>query len=92
MTDAFVLVGEPLALDLVNTRTAGGDLIARPEDLAAWLERQQGRLTPVSEVGAAELAAVHAVREATRAALAAVRAGSRPDPAELNAALAAAPA
>ncbi|RSS68665.1 ABATE domain-containing protein [Streptomyces sp. WAC06614] len=92
MTDAFPLLGEPLALDLVNTRTAEGDLLDGPSALAAWLEQQSARLTPPAEVGEAELAAVRAVREATRAALDAVRAGGRPELHALNAALAAAPA
>ncbi|MCX5607564.1 MULTISPECIES: ABATE domain-containing protein [unclassified Streptomyces] len=91
----FPLTGEPLALDLLNTVTAEGDLVAAPADLARWLAEQAGRLTPVAEPGAAEVAAVRAVREAVRAALAAVRDGERP-PREalraLNEALAAAPA
>ncbi|MEU3776495.1 CGNR zinc finger domain-containing protein [Streptomyces sp. NPDC032472] len=94
MTVTFPLTGEPLALDLLNTRPAGGDLIADPAGLAAWLEVQAGRLQPV-EVGAAEVAAVRAVREAAGAALAAVRVGTRP-PADalraLNQAAAGAPA
>ncbi|MEV7613996.1 CGNR zinc finger domain-containing protein [Streptomyces sp. NPDC089799] len=93
---AFPLIGEPLALDLLNTRpAAAGDLIAGPAGLAAWLHGQGGRLTPVAEVGAAELAAVHAVREAADGALSAAVRGERP-PARaleaLNAAMAAAPA
>ncbi|MFC9298250.1 CGNR zinc finger domain-containing protein [Streptomyces sp. NPDC057011] len=91
----FPLTGEPLALDLLNTRTAEGDLVADPEGLAAWLAEQAGRLTPLGEVGAAEVAAARAVREAARAALDAVRDGQRP-PADalhaLNEAMAAAPA
>lgn len=91
----FPLTGEPLALDLLNTVTAEGDLVAAPAGLAQWLAEQAGRLTPVAEVGAAEVAAVRAVREAARPALAAVRDGARP-PREalraLNEALAAAPA
>ncbi|MFG2880712.1 CGNR zinc finger domain-containing protein [Streptomyces sp. NPDC048337] len=91
----FPLTGEPLALDLLNTRTAEGDLVADAAGLAAWLAEQAGRLTPVGEVGAAEVAAVQAVREAARAALDAVRGGDRP-PADalraLNEALAGAPA
>ncbi|MGW8779553.1 CGNR zinc finger domain-containing protein [Streptomyces sp. NPDC055796] len=98
-TPPFPLTGEPLALDLLNTRPAGaGDLIAGPEGLAAWLAVQEGRLGPVGKigkVGPAEVAAVHAVREAAGAALAAARSGERP-PADalrtLNEAAAAAPA
>ncbi|MFG2293703.1 CGNR zinc finger domain-containing protein [Streptomyces sp. NPDC048603] len=92
---AFPLLGEPLALDLLNTRpAAAGDLIAGPAGLAAWLREQSGRLTAVAEVGAAELAAVHAVREAADGALCAAVRGERPPAGALdalNAALAAAP-
>ncbi|MFD7556679.1 CGNR zinc finger domain-containing protein [Streptomyces sp. NPDC059835] len=95
MTVDFPLIGEPLALDLLNTRTAVGDLIADPAGLSAWLAVQEGRLGPVGEVGAAEVAAVCGVREAARAVVGAVRSGERP-PADalgvLNGALAAAPA
>ncbi|MFG2751955.1 CGNR zinc finger domain-containing protein [Streptomyces xanthophaeus] len=94
MTVTFPLTGEPLALDLLNTRTAAGDLVAGPEGLAAWLAVQGGRLSPAGEVGEAEVAAVRAVREAARPALEAARRGERP-PAQalavLNGALAAAP-
>ncbi|MET9886625.1 ABATE domain-containing protein [Streptomyces sp. NPDC006430] len=92
----FPLTGEPLALDLLNTRTAdAGDLIADPAGLSAWLALQQERLSPIGEAGSTELAAVHAVREAAGAALAAARHGERP-PADalraLNEASAGAPA
>uniref|UniRef100_A0AAU2JR78 ABATE domain-containing protein n=1 Tax=Streptomyces sp. NBC_00049 TaxID=2903617 RepID=A0AAU2JR78_9ACTN len=94
MTVTFPLTGEPLALDLLNTRTAVGDLVADPAGLADWLAAQAGRLTPVADVGPAEVAAVRAVREAARPALEAARRGERP-PADaldaLNGALAAAP-
>ncbi|MFF4430296.1 CGNR zinc finger domain-containing protein [Streptomyces sp. NPDC001513] len=94
MTVTFPLNGEPLALDLLNTRTAEGDLVADPAGLAAWLDVQAGRLTPVGAVGAAEVAAVRAVREAARPALDAARRGERPPAgalAALNGALGAAP-
>ncbi|MEU9302608.1 CGNR zinc finger domain-containing protein [Streptomyces sp. NPDC048269] len=92
---SFPLTGEPLALDLLNTLTAAGDLVAGPTGLAEWLAEQAGRLTPVGEVGAAEVAAVRAVREAARPALAAVRSGERPPDGALralNEAMAGAPA
>ncbi|MEU7725617.1 CGNR zinc finger domain-containing protein [Streptomyces sp. NPDC040724] len=94
MTVTFPLTGEPLALDLLNTLTAEGDLFADPAGLADWLDAQAGRLTPVGAAGAAEVAAVRAVREAARPALAAARRGERPPAgalAALNAALAGAP-
>ncbi|MEU9375604.1 CGNR zinc finger domain-containing protein [Streptomyces sp. NPDC048255] len=94
MTVTFPLTGEPLALDLLNTRPATGDLVGGPAGLADWLAAQAGRLTPVAAVGPAEVAAALAVREAARPALEAARRGERP-PADalraLNAALAAAP-
>ncbi|MBP0934648.1 CGNR zinc finger domain-containing protein [Streptomyces goshikiensis] len=96
MTVNFPLIGEPLALDLLNTRPAGaGDLIAGPVGLGEWLAAQAGRVAPLDGVGAAEVAAVHAVREAAGPALAAVRRGERPPAGALralNAAMAAAPA
>ncbi|MFJ3516280.1 CGNR zinc finger domain-containing protein [Streptomyces sp. NBC_01232] len=95
MTVTFPLTGEPLALDLLNTETAEGDLVADPAALADWLAGQAGRLTPLDAVGAAEVAAVQAVREAARAALEAARRGERPPDGALralNEALAAAPA
>jgi len=43
----FLLLGEPLAIDLVNTLVPaayGGDLLATPSRVAAWLRAEQGRL------------------------------------------------
>ncbi|GGZ13530.1 CGNR zinc finger domain-containing protein [Streptomyces avidinii] len=94
MTVTFPLTGEPLALDLLNTESATGDLVADPAGLAAWLAAQAGRLTPVAAVGAAEVSAVQAVREAARPALDAARRGEGPPAGALrvlNEALAAAP-
>ncbi|MFD7263924.1 CGNR zinc finger domain-containing protein [Streptomyces sp. NPDC059874] len=91
----FPLTGEHLALDLLNTRTTLGDLVADPAGLAAWLVEQEGRLTPVGEPAEAEVAAVFGVREAARAAFDAVRGGERPPAGALgalNEALAGAPA
>lgn len=66
--DEFPVVGEPLALDLINTRvrTAEGetDLLATPAALRAWLAIQAERLPqPDAPIAAAELASVHAIRE-----------------------------
>ncbi|KJY24268.1 CGNR zinc finger domain-containing protein [Streptomyces katrae] len=95
MTFFFPLTGEPLALDLLNTRPAdAGDLIADRAGLAAWLAVEGDRLSRVAEVGEAEVAAAHAVREAAGPALEAVRRGERPPAGALealNAVLAAAP-
>ncbi|WP_448701260.1 ABATE domain-containing protein, partial [Streptomyces avidinii] len=43
VTVTFPLTGEPLALDLLNTESATGDLVADPAGLAAWLAAQAGR-------------------------------------------------
>ncbi|WP_030724625.1 CGNR zinc finger domain-containing protein [Streptomyces sp. NRRL S-237] len=94
MTVTFPLIGEPLALDLLNTEAAVGDLVADPAGLTAWLAAQAGRLTPVDVVGEGEVAAVQALRAAARPALDAVRRGERPPAGALtvlNEALAAAP-
>jgi predicted RNA-binding Zn ribbon-like protein len=83
--------GEPLPLDLVNTRPLNGasrtDLLGTPDRLAAWLARQADRLgaeavelTPVD----ADLPPVHAVRDHTEAALRALMAGRRPPEAALR--------
>ncbi|PZF93827.1 CGNR zinc finger domain-containing protein [Micromonospora deserti] len=88
MSDA--LTGEPLALDLVNTRPAAGDLLAAPDDLRAWLSLQADRFGEARELAAAELAvaevaAVRAVREHVARALDRVRRGERPPAADLAA-------
>ncbi|WP_433711449.1 CGNR zinc finger domain-containing protein [Nocardia sp. CA-084685] len=91
------LIGEPLALDLVNTRPTGVDLLATPDDLANWLALQAARFPElaVARPTSADLAAVHAVRDQISAALDA-RLHDRRPPADalrgLNAAQAAAPA
>ncbi|MGW6983640.1 CGNR zinc finger domain-containing protein [Streptomyces sp. NPDC054932] len=85
MTVTFPLTGEPLALDLLNTESAAGDLVADAAGLADWLAVQAGRLTPLGAVGAAEVAAVVAVREAARPAVEAVRRGERPPAGSLRA-------
>ncbi len=79
----FLLTGEPLAIDLVNTRpNVDGqriDLLATPAALAAWLAIEGTRVpTAVVSPTAAHLAAVHEVRDAAEAALAAAREGHRP--------------
>ncbi|WP_426567290.1 CGNR zinc finger domain-containing protein [Streptomyces canus] len=97
MSDLVPLTGEPLALDLVNTRPAVGDLLATPGDLRAWWSLQADRLpeeVPL-EVTAADLVAVQAVREHAARALDRVRRGDEPlvsDLEALNQAQRAAPA
>ncbi|MFE6331965.1 CGNR zinc finger domain-containing protein [Streptomyces sp. NPDC057798] len=105
MVDLRPLTGEPLALDLVNTRanTPDGpvDLLADVTQLRSWLVLQADRLPepePEPDTTAysdADLAAVHAVREHIAVAVNAARQGERPPTAVLdglNTALSAAPA
>lgn len=77
------LVGEPLALDLINTRNADGEHLATPEDLRAWLGLEAGRFPEARDLAAAglgepELAAVHELRDHTARVLERVRRGERP--------------
>ncbi|MEV6524654.1 CGNR zinc finger domain-containing protein [Longispora sp. NPDC051575] len=78
------LTGEHLALDLVNTRPAGHDVLLDPVGAHAWLVTQADRLPhpagPLSDSDAAGLRAVRAYVEA--ALLPAVR-GDRPPKATL---------
>jgi predicted RNA-binding Zn ribbon-like protein len=92
MRDSEPLTGEPLALDLVNTRPASADgrtdLLDTPERLASWLELEADRLG--AEAGGAvpteaDLAAVHAVRAHTDAAVHALLHGRKPPAAALRA-------
>ncbi|UXY20363.1 CGNR zinc finger domain-containing protein [Streptomyces cynarae] len=87
MSDLVPLTGEPLALDLVNTRPSAGDLLATPEDLLAWWALEVDRLPDEvpQEVTAADLAAVRAVRERAARALDQVRRGDEPSAADLEA-------
>ncbi|MFB4284486.1 ABATE domain-containing protein [Nonomuraea sp. MTCD27] len=96
-----LLTGEPLALDLVNTRArlpsgADYDALDEVDDFHAWLERQSGRLTvPEARLGPPDLAAVRELRGHVVATLEAVRQATPPPPgsvAALNEALRSAPA
>lgn len=92
------LVGEPLALDLINTRvrTPAGDemdLLQSDVALRAWLDRQVDRLGPVR--GQIEVQAVRRLRDHVAGAVDRVRHGQEPAAASLralNAAQRAAPA
>ncbi|CAM5339864.1 MULTISPECIES: CGNR zinc finger domain-containing protein [Streptomyces] len=99
MTDPVPLIGEPLAVDLVNTRPrlASGpvDLIGDVAGLRAWLALEAGRIEEaVGPLGGDDLAELRRVREHIAAALYAARDGE-PVPPEavlgINRALAAAP-
>ncbi len=81
-----MLIGEPLALDLVNTHPSVGELLATTADLRAWLEMQAERIPPVSgDITAAELAAVRSIREHAGRILESARHGDQPHEADLAA-------
>lgn len=79
---SFVLMGEPLALDLINTRILRGgeplDLLADPEALTAWLHLERPRLSWTGRVAAPDLIAVRALRAAMDELLRAQREGRAP--------------
>jgi predicted RNA-binding Zn ribbon-like protein len=99
----FPLLGEPLAIDLVNTVAAVGpagalvDLIASPDGLRAWIDAQAERLgTDRASADALlhDLPRVQALREALRLLLRAAMCHEPPDAEALalvNATSAAAP-
>ena len=77
---AAPLIGEPLALDLVNTVASppGGqaDLLESADDLRAWLAAERGRLDITG--GQIDLSAVRALRAHITHAVEAARAGAPP--------------
>lgn len=78
------LVGEPLALDLINTRISPGDLMTTPTELTSWLELEAGRLpAPDRPLTTADVVAVAAIRTHIEDAVEAARQGTAPAPAEL---------
>ena len=101
--DILPLTGEPLGLDLVNTRAQSGtesiDHLATPEGLRAWVALEAERLgefggDALATVSQADLTAIHAVRECASQLFDHVRHDrTPPEPSlrELNRALAAAP-
>ncbi|WP_155355662.1 CGNR zinc finger domain-containing protein [Acrocarpospora macrocephala] len=89
MSELLPLTGEPLALDLVNTRpnTPDGpvDLLATPAALGTWLALQADRLPGYpAALTTADVAAVHAVREHTTIAIDHLRRGQRPPASALD--------
>lgn len=84
----FPLLGEPLALDLVNTRMRRDgnevDLLQTPAALAAWLHAESTRLAWSGAVDIADLQAVRTLRAALAVLLAARREGTRPPAAALR--------
>ncbi|MES9543256.1 ABATE domain-containing protein [Actinomadura sp. NPDC000600] len=90
MSDPSPLIGEPPALDLVNTRPVGADLLSTPDDLRVWLRLQaerseEARTFAATEPAAESLAAVRDVREHTALALDRVRRGEPPSAGDLEA-------
>ncbi|WP_030267645.1 CGNR zinc finger domain-containing protein [Streptomyces violens] len=80
MSDLFPLTGEPLALDLINTQPATGELLRTPEDLRTWWALQADRLPEgvPANLKPADLAAVLTVREHVARVLERVRTGQAP--------------
>ncbi|WP_316769670.1 CGNR zinc finger domain-containing protein [Streptomyces sasae] len=87
MSELAPLTGEPLALDLVNTRQTAGDLLVTPAGLRTWWALEADRVPGEvpQELTEADVAAVRAVREHTARALDHVRRGAEPSPADLEA-------
>ncbi|MEV5328936.1 CGNR zinc finger domain-containing protein [Nonomuraea sp. N2-4H] len=90
MNNPGPLVGEPLALDLVNTRNADGEHLATPESLRAWLDLEAARFPEARDLAAAdlgepELATARELRGHTARALEHVRRGERPPQEALDA-------
>jgi predicted RNA-binding Zn ribbon-like protein len=85
----FVLLGEPLALDLVNTRVCRGgevvDLLDTTRALAAWLRAERPRVAWVGKATAADLRAVRALRTTIDDLLRALREHARPASATVDA-------
>lgn len=79
---SFPLLGEPLALDLVNTRVqrdgAVVDLLETPRALDAWLRAERARLPWRGRADAADLRAVCTLRHALDELLVALRTHARP--------------
>jgi predicted RNA-binding Zn ribbon-like protein len=64
-----MLVGEPLAIDLINTQTVAGDLLASRETFGMWLTAEEGRLTAPAAPDLGRLRALRAhVESAVRQA------------------------
>jgi predicted RNA-binding Zn ribbon-like protein len=86
----FPLIGEPLALDLVNTRphTLDGrvDLIATRAGLQSWIDTQAERLSsPPTRVSDVEVRRVMMLRDHIATAIDHARRGERPPPSSLKA-------
>lgn len=88
VSSRFLLLGEPLALDLVNTRLrrngADVELLDTPAALAAWLRAEHERLTWKGALDQDDLHAVRTLRDAIGKLLHALRAQVRPTQAALR--------
>lgn len=83
------ILGEPLPLELANTRFAHRghehEGLREPADLSAWLRQVRDRLPAAPSdrdldgIGPAELAAARALRDALRTLFTAATAGTAPD-------------
>ncbi|TMD94888.1 MAG: hypothetical protein E6I76_11660 [Chloroflexi bacterium] len=83
---SFLLLGEPLALDLVNTLVPpayGGDLVATPARVRDWLRAEADRL-PADALELPGMADLRALREALRALFTAALDGTAPSRAQLR--------
>lgn len=86
MDERVPLTGEPLALDLVNTRPTVGDLLQTSNDLLAWWNLESARLPEMPEaVTDADVAVVRALREHISNALEYARRGDQPLASDLDA-------
>ncbi|MGH8184714.1 MAG: CGNR zinc finger domain-containing protein [Rhodanobacteraceae bacterium] len=85
----FPLLGEPLALDLVNTRVLRDgdevDLLDTPSALSSWLHAERGRIAWAGAVDAEDLRAVRVLRDVVDRLLRARRGHARPTRADLQA-------
>lgn len=88
MRHRFLLVGEPLALDLVNTEVVSHgqplDLLATTDDLAAWLRIEADRLGARPQPSAELLERLRALRADVKALVGAVLGGKRLPRASVN--------
>src|SRR5437588_507389 len=82
----FLLLGEPLAVDLVNTLVPpsfGGDLVATPERVVEWVQAEAERL-PADALQPPGVTPLAVLRHALRALLEAALDGTTPSPALLR--------
>lgn len=84
-----LFIGEPVSLDLLNTRhNQDGhpvDLIATAAQAQRWLRREAGRLPWHGRVTPSDLRALHALRDTLGPLFAALRLGSEPAAASIAA-------